>query len=303
MASITARGNKFRADVRKVGFQPQRKSFSTREEAVTWAAELEARMASGKEIERPLADITDITGLVELYARVTDEQDAPTSDLNEIRASPIANLMASELTKEDVLAWLPNRCPLSDLLENVIEKARRDFGIRLPSNPVTSAYSTETIRKRRLPPYEEKQLLESADKSRAGYLRDAITLALETSLTQTELVNLDFSQIVDNRILVSNRSGDRLIPLTDKALSVINHRLGVNANNDTQVFSGLTEVALQRSFIRARDRANIEDLHFNDLRHEAIFRMKERYSLEQIWRISGVGIRSLARYYGDPEAE
>jgi integrase len=298
MASISQRGDKWRAKVRKAGAAPQSKTFDTYEEAEQWAKDLEEHIESGKPLEREAADLTPVRDLVQLYWDVVGPTPDNEAELVALKLAPFADLMASELTAEDITAWQPERTKLMDVLEEVIEKARTDFGINLPDNPVRAAYAQpQTTRVRRLASYEESQLLAEAGRTRGGYLTDAIILALETALKQSELVNLDWSEVHMDRgeIVARSNSGDRIIPLSDKAKSVLASR-GTQLKG--QVFSGLSTKALQRSFIRAVDRANILDLHFNDLRHEAIFRMKSLYPFEEVLRISGVGHRSLERYYG-----
>lgn len=298
MASISARGSKWQAKVRKAGAQPESRTFDTREEAEQWAAELEAQIESGVALDRPLADITSIADLVQLYFDTEEAAQDIAIELTELKLTRgIVELMASELTKEDVLEFWPERNSVSTALEAVIEKARRDLGYKLPDNPVSAAYAQpQTLRVRRLAAYEEKNVLEEAAKSRGGYLTDVILLDLETGLTQSEIVSLDWKNVHLDKAeaIVYGRSGDRIIPLTDKAVEILNRR---DPKSTGRVFPGLTTKALQRAFIRAAERANIADFHFNDLRHEAIFRMKDRYSLEQIWRISGVGMASLKRYF------
>jgi integrase len=299
MASISQRGDKWRAKVRKAGAAPQSKSFDTREEAEQWAANLEAHIESGKPLEREAADLTSIREVVQIYWDTVGPTDDNESELVALKLAPFADLMVSELSAEDITAWQPERTKLMDVLEEVLETARSDFGINLPDNPVRAAYAKpQVMRIRRLASYEEPQLIEEANRTRGGYLTDSIILDLETGLSQSELVNLDWSNIHLDRseLIVRGRSGDRIIPLTDKAKSVLVSR-GTQVKG--RVFPGVTAQALQRSFIRAVERANIADLHFNDLRHEAIFRMKNRHTFEEVKSISGLGHRSLERYYGN----
>lgn len=304
MASINRRSNgKFQAKVRKTGYAEQSRTFDTEQEAVEWATALEAQIDSGATLYREASEVTPIRDIAALYYDAYEAEGLSvetTANLFQIKEGPLCDTMLADLTSEDVLAWIPERNELADLLEEVIEKSRRDFGMRIPSNPVTAAFAKpQTTRIRRLADFEEAALLEEAARTRGGYLTDAIIVDLDTALYQSELVALDWSDVNMDKaeIIVRSRKGDRIIPMTDRVRSVLCNR-GIQV--DGQVFEGLSTQALQRSFIRATERAKIADFHFMDLRHEAIFRMKDRHSLEEVWRISGVGMASLKRYYGTP---
>lgn len=303
MASISQRGSKWRAKVRKAGYADQSRTFDTEQEARDWAEQLEEAIDAGKLLVREGADITTFRELVQAYYDLDGHTKEVQENLIQLKLCPLADLMASEITAESVLDWSTERNELTDLAETVIEYARRELGIRLSDNPVRAAFAKpQTMRVRRLASYEEEHLLEEADRTRGGYLKDAILFDLDTALMQAELVNLDWQDVhLDrNEIVVRGRAGDRIIPLTERAKSILASR---GCQIKGQVFKGLTAQALQRSFIRCVERAKIADLHFNDLHHEAIFRMKERYSFEEVWRISGVQIASLRRYYDNPSEQ
>ena len=65
-----------------------------------------------------------------------------------------------------------------------------------------------------------------------------------------------------------------------------------------EVFPGLTTEAVKRAFARATRRAEIEDLHFHDLRHEATTRLFELgLNIMEVATITGhKDLRMLRRY-------
>jgi integrase len=77
----------------------------------------------------------------------------------------------------------------------------------------------------------------------------------------------------------------RVIPLSTKAVDVL--QLVIATNNGSKIFP-LTANALRQSWERLLKRANVQDLHFHDLRHEAISRFVEKgLSIPEVALISG----------------
>jgi integrase len=86
----------------------------------------------------------------------------------------------------------------------------------------------------------------------------------------------------------------RTIPLTERAVELLKHR---QTTGGDAPFS-LTPNAVRLAWDRLTERAGIEDLHFHDLRHEAISRFFERgLSVPEVALISGhKDYRMLSRY-------
>ncbi len=69
----------------------------------------------------------------------------------------------------------------------------------------------------------------------------------------------------------------RSVPLSSKARAVLAALKPPDVDAPTgPVFAGLTGEAVKRAFIRACDRAGLDDFHFHDLRHEATSRLFEK---------------------------
>ena len=81
----------------------------------------------------------------------------------------------------------------------------------------------------------------------------------------------------------------RTIPLTKRALYIL---------NNTELPFPYTANALKLAWNRLKKKGNIEDLHFHDLRHEAISRFFEKgLSIPEVALISGhKDVRMLFRY-------
>ncbi len=86
-----------------------------------------------------------------------------------------------------------------------------------------------------------------------------------------------------------------IVPLFARATALLQ---GLPCRLDDRVFS-MTPNAITRAFIRARERAGVEDLRLHDLRHEATSRLFEKYAMNPIEAASITGHRDprmLARY-------
>ena len=83
------------------------------------------------------------------------------------------------------------------------------------------------------------------------------------------------------------------MPLSEKAIKILN-----NVPRSTNHVFPITDVALRQSWERLRNRANLIDLTFHDLRHEAISRMFEKgLNVPEVASISGHKMASrLFRY-------
>jgi integrase len=73
--------------------------------------------------------------------------------------------------------------------------------------------------------------------------------------------------------LPDTKNGEaRTVPLSSSAVQALR---ALPRNMHGQVFPGLKAEAVKHAFARSIRRASIEDLHFHDLRHEAITRLFE----------------------------
>ena len=101
-----------------------------------------------------------------------------------------------------------------------------------------------------------------------------ILIAIETGLRQGELVKLMWSDVdLDSRLLKvrdTKNGEDRVVPMSNKALSILQSlpRLGATVFN-------ASHSSLQNAWKRLIKRSSLIDLHFHDLRHEAISRFFE----------------------------
>lgn len=164
-------------------------------------------------------------------------------------------------------------------------------------------------RERRLNGDEEARLMAACDgmyKDPEGW-RLLIGLALETAMRAGELLGMQWDEInAEHRFIVipkereKTRKG-RQVPLSTKALAILAKLKKRTAKGEQRVFDTMptTSPVLGRGFKRITKRAECVDLHFHDLRHEAVARFFERTTLQtmEIALITGhTELKTLQRY-------
>lgn len=316
-----SKGNvSFQAKVRRVGFPIISKTFPTKEEATAWAAEVEADLRRGASKRTVLADSTSMADLIDKYLKevtpLKKGADTEKFHIRAIQASQIPRYTVGTLSADAVRAYRDDRlkkvAPSTvnrelNILHHMIEHARKEWGVSGDVNPVSDVQRPKNPppRDRRLSPDEETALLAACDESRGGYLRDVVELAIETGMRQSEMVGLDWKQVDLPRRTIrlldgKTKNGEgRGVPLSKKAVEVLKRRASGPEDMVGRVFKGVTSEALKRAFIRAVERADLENFHFHDLRHEATSRFFEtgKFNSMEVASITGHNdLRMLKRY-------
>ncbi|MGR4871896.1 integrase [Variovorax sp. LARHSF232] len=297
MGTITkrtgARGTSYQAKVRRAGHPILSKSFPDRRTAELWIAQQELSVARGDVPDPAAARGTTMLALMQRYLQeVTPAKKGANQEgyhMRPLMRSKLAAYTPATLTPQAVREWRDERLRTAcgttvnrqlNLLHHVIEFARKEWGIG-SGNPVSdvSRPKNNRARDRRLPQGEEERLLLACDDSRRGYLRDVVTLAIETGMRQAELLGLRWELIdlekATARLLDTKNGEDRTVPLSKAAVALLTKRKPEGEGNGT-VWPGITTEAVKQAFQRARDRAGLEDFHFHDLRHEATSRFFEK---------------------------
>ena len=141
-------------------------------------------------------------------------------------------------------------------------------------------------RERRLAPGEEERLYAAGIDAAHTFTREdwraVIGFALETAMREQEIV---FARWIDvspdgRKLRVpkkhSKTKKDRVVLLSPTARSIIEKQRAACSKSESRIFyQWPSPDSLCASFIRLTERAEIEDLHFHDLRHEATSRLCE----------------------------
>jgi integrase len=186
------------------------------------------------------------------------------------------------------------------LLSNFFDIARIEWGI-CDGNPVANVRKPKPPagRDRRLTSREDRLILRYAHAHCNMDLYSIVVIALETAMRQGEILNLQWEHVnLKSRIahLPETKNGTkRDVPLSIKARDAL-IRLGPKSHG--QVFGYKTN-GLKSTWRFMVKRLNIDNLHFHDLRHEAISRLVERgvFDLMEVAAISGHKSLSMLKRY------
>lgn len=315
MATFRYRANRWQARVRRLGAPDQTKSFLTRQDAERWARSVEVAIDKGSFVSSSGSQRTNLRELILRYIKeVTPSMKGAKEDairLHAIARREISTLALSSLTPE-VLgrhrdARLKEVCAGTVIRElayfsSVINHARREWGIHM-QNPVVDVRKPVSPpgRNRILNSDERVKLLLAvkAQGRQSRWLEPVVILALETAMRRGELLALTWRDIdLQQQIaqLHTSKNGQpRTVPLSKFATSTLSQ---LPRQISGEVFP-ITACALAAAFKRAVKRSGLVDLHFHDLRHNAITGIANKLpNLIELSAVTGHrSLRMLQRYY------
>jgi integrase len=287
MASILKRNDKWFVWVRKHGQPSQSKTFTIKQDAQRWAVMIE------RQIDQGLVGCVDksvtLGDLLKRYLKeVTPHKKSRDKETWRVKALlkrfisgvGLPNLTSTIISNFKTLRLVDGaRTTRYDLalIRHCLEFARLEWGYYLPINPVdlVSKPKLNKPRDRRVSEYDIDRLMHALRETKVSYLKPLILIALETGLRQGELIKLLWKDVdLDIRLLKARdtkNGDDRVIPLSNKSLSILESLPRL----DKAVFNA-SHSSLQNAWKRLIKRSGLIDLHFHDLRHEAISRFIER---------------------------
>lgn len=243
--------------------------------------------------------------------------------IEQIARSPLGEMVVRQITsidiasyRDDRLATLSRRTQKAispatvrlelSLLSNFFDIARIEWGL-CDDNPVKNVRKPKIPpgRERRLTPREERQILRYCHAHPNPELGSIVVLALETAMRQGEILHLQWENIslkAQIAHLPDTKNGTRRdVPLSIKARDHL-IRLGVKSNGP--VFS-YGSSGIKSTWRLMTLRLGINDLHFHDLRHEAVSRLFELGTLDmmEIAAISGHKSLSMLKRYTHLKAQ
>jgi integrase len=313
MATIRKRGAKWQVQIRRVGFPPISRTFHVRKDAEAWARQTEVQ-ADRSELPSDPKVLQRITlgQLVERYRDTVSVKkrgyEVERIVLTAFLRHPICRKPLSHIRTEDFAVYRDERLKTIKVttlkrelspLHNLFEVARDEWGLPLPENPLGKLRLpfSPNRRERRLQEGELDRLLAAARSCRSLLIVPIILLAVATGMRRGEILSLRWEHVDWERrslLIPHTKNGhSRTLPLTRDATEVLD---GVGRTGD-RVFP-MSGNAFRLSWERLRARAGVTDLHFHDLRHEAISRFFERgLSVPEVALLSGHrDARMLFRY-------
>jgi integrase len=342
MATIRKRDNgsffSYEVQIRKKGQAPQTKTFRNRADAEKWGRMIESEMDRGVFVDRGEADNTTLAEALQRYlTEVTPQKKGEKRETARIKKwlqEPLAQRMLPTIKGKDIaeirdyqrkkgLAENSIRLEIA-LLSIIFETARKEWGMEGLINPcrLIKLPTGSNSRERRLEPDEEKYLLEGLKKHcRNLQIVSVVRFALETAMRQSEILNLEWSNINSQKRTVlakdTKNGEDRLIPLSSRAMEILKEQPRDIAGG--KVFK-LSQDALIRAFKKGCEKGRaiylsnnstlpgesfLQDLRFHDLRHEATSRLFELGTLDlmEVASITGHKSISMLKRYTHPKAD
>ena len=281
------------------------RTFALKADAVRWAKQTEAEV--DREGTIPDRSILRRTTVADLFTRFRDEmcpsrpgRDNETIVINAFLRRELAHKRLADLTSVDFSNYRDQR--LKDVKAGTINRElglfQRVFEIgatewKMPlANPIKAIRKpkADRPRERRLNTGEWDKLLEASRRSRNRLLLPLVRFALATGMRRGELLNARWGDInwkTDTLRIPLTKTGEpRTIPLSLEARLVL-AKLAYDWCDEARIIP-LSEEAVKLGWKRLVKRAGIEDLHFHDLRHEAISRFFEYgLSIPEVALISG----------------
>ena len=301
MASIRKRNGKWHAQVRRANCKSITKTFTLKKYAERWARDMEQKLDRQElQIDHQEATLRDLvnrylTEVVPLKRSNESEGIVLQSFLKE----KFVDLSIYKINAEHFAKYRDRRLKVIKpstfvrqvgIMQHLYNIAVKEWGFEL-KNPVKSIRKPiiRNKRNRRLTDTECQQIV--GGNYSHQLLRSIIELALETGMRRGELLRIQRDHIKDQTLLIpyAKNGESRIIPLTKRARQILDHAslpFPVSANG------------LRLAWQRLRMRFSIKDLHFHDLRHEAISRFFEKgLSVAEVALISGhKDVRMLFRY-------
>ena len=305
MATIRRRGAKWQVQVRRQGHPPTSRTFTFKRDAEAWAREVEVSIERG-ELSGSGAALRTVT-LLEILERyeseVTPHKKGAASErsrLRTLRNHSFARVTLDKLTSAMVSDYRETRLRCVSppsvrrelvVLQHCLEVAKSEWGVALRQNPVAKIKKPRhgRARERRVTSEELERLRTALGTRRSGVLSNIIQFAIHTGMRRGEILSIRWGDVNFDACTVylhDTKNGEsRTVPLSSQALAALPAR--EQRQTDERVFS-MSANAVRLAWERLKRRAGIEDLHFHDLRHEAISRFFEKgLSIPEVALISG----------------
>ena len=287
MASITKRQNKWRAQIRKQGYRYFSKTFFNKDNAIRWARRIEYEMDAGRHTLHNGEDFTLGDLLMKYMNEITilkKSRIQETYCIQKLLQESFCSNPLYKSTMHQVQSFKKRRgnSPVAlrhelIVIRHCLKIARSEWGLNLKEIPFEqiSLPKPPKSRKRRLSDEEYKNLHEASKTMKVDYIWPIVLFAIETGMRRGEILKLKWSNInFDDRTayLEDTKNGeDRYVPLSSKATEL----LSSTKQSNNLVFP-VSSNAVRLSWERMKRKANVNNLRFHDLRHEALSRMTEK---------------------------
>lgn len=324
MASIIKVGLKWRAQVRRKGFPPQTKTFSTKTLAQQWAKALEGDAEQLSAGQIPRGPEWTVAKMIERYEEEIEKTKTMGRNkkavLKTLR-SILAKVQLADLTPERIVFYIRDERKVGGVTASIdltylkgALKVTRAL-LKVPVRPTVVDDARETLNhlgllsksneRDRRPTEKELEHVRAWLKQRSETLTvDHIDFILDSCFRPpSEIVNLRWEDLnrEDKTILIRDRKdpqkkigNNQIVPLLGRCMEIIERQ-----PKDGPLIFPVNGSSWSTLFPRACRAHKIKDLRLYDLRHEAISRLvsTNKYSILEMMLITGhKDPKQLARY-------
>ena len=302
MATLRKRNDKWHVQIRRKDYPSQTKSFISKKTAEKWIRETENRIDKGylhQSSEKLSLTLKEL--IIRYIESVLVKKRGCVNETIILKAfmrQPFVNKPLIQIRGEDFAQYRDQRLEyvkpatlLRELciVQHLYSTAKKEWSFDIP-NPIKNIQKPKlnNRRERRLTK-EEYEFLITDNKHIT--LRNIIVVAIETAMRRGEILSIKHKHIKGQTLLIpqTKNGHPRTIPLTKRALYIL---------KNTELPFTMSANAVRLAWERLKKKGNIKDLHFHDLRHEAISRFFEKgLSIPEVALISGhKDVRMLFRY-------
>ena len=314
MANLRKRSRKWNVQIRRFNPPPLSKTFISKSDAIQWATKTEALLDRGGSVFSEIkAQLLTLGNLLKKYRDevVVHKRSSAyeTIMINAFLRHDMISLKLSEVKPHHFSNYRDERLKTVSgvtvsreltIYQHAFKVAIQEWGYLDLSNPLSfiKKPNPHHPRERRLVTDEQDRLSSACQASNNHWLKPLVIMAIETGMRRGELLNLSWENVdLDKRVahLEMTKNGTkRDVPLSSKAIET----LSTMPHEITGKVFPLSAVALRGLWRRACKRAEIKDLRFHDLRHEATSRFFEKgLNVMEVAAITGhKDLRMLQRY-------
>jgi integrase len=316
MATIRKHRERWQVQVRRKGYAPISRSFLKKSDAEEWARHIEIqvdrrllptdakaldKITLRQILQRYIAEILPKKRAGEVERKLLDALMRRWSDKVDLPLSKLTPQHYGRYREERLETVKPATiCRELGLLQHAYDIAQREWDIPITVNPLKriSKPKINNRRERRLSKEEAICLLVGISGCQNPLMKPLVMFAIETGMRRGEILNAcwnDYNAEKKTLHIPETKNGEpRTIPLSPKAIEILSE---LNGEGEHAIFP-LSLNAFVMAWKRLIKRTKIIDLHFHDLRHEAISRFVEKgLSVPEVALISGhKDYRMLLRY-------
>jgi len=301
----------WQALVRRKGESAKTQTFPSKTLAQQWARSVESQIDKGTYVDRTEAESTTLGELIDRYlSEITPSKKGIKQETYRLQSlkKALGHLIVASIQSKHIATYRDVRLKdgksgttvLHELsyLSQIFDVALKDWGIPLASNPAQLVRRPAKAkgRNRRVEKGELALLLYAL--RNAPEVKAIVQLAVETGMRRSELLSLQWENVdmVSRFVwLPDTKNGDsRAVPLSLRALQILED---IGKQPTGAVFITKPD-SVSQAFNRACKRANLADLRFHDLRHEATSRFFERgLNTMEVSSITGHKTLSMLKRY------